>query len=427
MISHHNIQDILYLLMQRGGPIIKKRRQASGGNRRMSTRPSYEDLERKVKELAEEGTKCQIAQEELRKSEQRYSLVVENSLTGIYIDQGGKIVFANQRFAEIYGYPLEELIGIASRKLVHPDDRELTDKRRGERLSGAEAPAEYDARGLTKKNEVIWVRRRNTHIQYKGKPAILGNIVDVTGQKRAEEELRKMNEDLKNFVRIVSHDLKNPIIAIQGFVSRLTKKHQSQLAEEGRRYLDQIQASARHMEALVSDLLALSSIGRVEPDLQDVSLPELLREVSLTVEARCENKGIELVVAENLTTVRCDAQRIRQVFENLLVNAIKFTENAKEPRIEIGYRDKGEVHELCVKDNGIGIDPKNHQKIFEAFEQVRNEDHKEGTGLGLPIVKRVVENHGGRVWVESKKGQGATFFFTLPKTPRSASPNGVTK
>jgi len=393
----------------------------------MSTRPSYEALERRIKELEVEGTKCKIAQDQLRESEERYSLVVENSLTGIYIDHAGTIVFANRRFAEIYGYPLEELIGIASSSLVHPDDRELTDRRRGERLSGAEAPPEYDARGLTKKNEVIWVRRRNTNIEYKGKPAILGNIVDVTGQKRAEEELRKMNEDLKNFVRIVSHDLKNPIVAIQGCASRLMRKHQGQLAEEGQRHLDQIQACARHMEALVSDLLALSSIGRVESDLQAVSLPEFLREVASSLEERLEKKGIELVVAENLPTVHCDAQRIRQVFENLLANAIKFTENAKDPKIEIGYKDRGQVHELCVKDNGIGIDPKDHQRIFEAFEQVRNEDYKGGTGLGLPIVQRVVENHGGRVWVESEKGRGATFFFTLPKNPRSASATALTK
>jgi signal transduction histidine kinase len=123
------------------------------------------------------------------------------------------------------------------------------------------------------------------------------------------------------------------------------------------------------------------------------------------------------VVRENLPAIYCDARRIYHVFENLVVNAVKFTSGNKRPKIEIGCKDSGEFHEFYVKDNGIGIDSKYHQKIFEMFQRLKQTEDEEGTGLGLAIVDRIVKNHGGKVWVESEKGSGATFHFTLPKAP----------
>jgi len=119
-------------------------------------------------------------------------------------------------------------------------------------------------------------------------------------------------------------------------------------------------------------------------------------------------------VADNLPTIYCDAERIYQVFENLLVNAIKFTGSTKNPKIEIGYEDRGNFHQFYLRDNGIGIDPKYYRKIFETFHRLKEIEDEEGTGLGLPIVDRIVNNHGGKVWVESEPGEGSTFYFTIP-------------
>jgi PAS domain S-box-containing protein len=152
------------------------------------------ELARTTEQLKQELNKRKRTEEALRESEHKYSTLVESSLTGIYIDQKGKIVFANRRFAEIYGYSKEELAGMESRELVHPEDRPLTDLIRAKRVKGEEVPEEYEARGLTKDGETIWILRRNTRIDYKGKPAILGNIVDVTDRKRAEEALRDSEE-----------------------------------------------------------------------------------------------------------------------------------------------------------------------------------------------------------------------------------------
>ena len=383
----------------------------------MAGKPTYEELEQRVKDLEKEALEHKRVEEVLRESEEKYSKLVENSLTGIYIDQDEKIVFANNRFADIYRYPREELIGIESWRLVHPEDRSLTDKTRARRLKGEEAPSEYEARGLTKDGETIWIKRRNTSIEYKGRPAILGNAVDITEQKQAEEELRKINEELKNFVHVVSHDLKTPIISIQGFSSRLLKNYQEKLGEKGRVYLEHIKTSGRRMEVLVSDLLTLSKIGRVVSNLKDIPSHEIVKNLTSDLQDRVKEKGIELVVTHNFPTISCDGERIYQVFQNLLVNAIKFMGDTESPQIEIGYADMGDFHQFSVRDNGIGIDPKYHRRIFDMFHRLKKIEDEEGTGLGLAIVYRIVADHDGKVWVESEKGKGATFYFTLPKDP----------
>jgi PAS domain S-box-containing protein len=356
-------------------------------------------------------------EEELRQGEKKYSTLVESSLTGIYIDQDERIVFANDRFAEIYGYTKKELVGIATWELVHPEDRALTDDMRARRLRGEDVPSEYEARGLTRSGETIWVTRRNTRIDYQGRPAILGNIVDITEQKEAEEELRKINQELENFVNVVSHDLKTPIISIQGFSSRLLKKYDEKLGAKGKDYLQQIKTGADRMESLVSDLLSLSRAGRVVSTFTEAPSLEIARNAASSLRDRVEENGIELVIADNLPTIYCDAERMYQVFQNLLVNAIKFVRGTKNPRIEVAYEDKGDFHQFSVGDNGIGIDPKYHQTIFEMFRRLEETENPEGSGLGLTIVDRIINNHGGKVWVESEKARGATFYFTLPKTP----------
>lgn len=365
--------------------------------------------------LALDITEQARAENALRESEKKYSTLVENSLTGIYIDQDERIVFANKMLADTYGYSREELIGIESWRLVHPEDRPKTDRIRAKRLRGKKAPTEYEARGLKKDGSVVWVKRRNTKIEYAGRTAILGNVVDVTERKRAEEQFQRTNRELKNFASVVSHDLKSPIMTIQGFASRLRKKLPEE--SEGRvgRYIEQIMASADRMELLVTDLLALSKSGRVVSTLREVPFSEIVRSVTLGLRDRLEEEGINLMVADRFPPVRCDRERICQVFENLLVNSIRSLGTTRNPRIEIGFEEGTAFQTFFVRDNGVGIDAKHHRKIFEMFYRVKGTEEKEGTGLGLPIVERIVRGHGGKVWVKSEKGKGATFYFSLPR------------
>ena len=185
------------------------------------------------------------------------------------------------------------------------------------------------------------------------------------GLQKINEELRKINEELKSFVDVVSHDLKTPIIAIHGFSARLLKNYEQELGEKGQAYLEKIKASARRMEVLVSDLLALSRIGRVVSEFEDVSSLEIVNDVTSGLQDRLNENGTKLVVADNLPTICCDRERIYQVFENLLVNAIKFMGGAEPPKIEIGYEDRRDFHQFCVRDNGINLKyPKSRVKFF---------------------------------------------------------------
>jgi len=252
-------------------------------------------------------------------------------------------------------------------------------------------------------------------------PVVLPEVVrrhgDRLARKEAEEELQRINEELKNFVHVVSHDLRTPITFIQGYSSLLLEQYQDTLDDKGRMCLQRIRASARRMEALVSDLLALSTIGRVVSSFENISCGEIVSNVASDLQDKLGASGIELVVAHNLPTICCDGGRIRQVFENLVVNAIKFIGHTKSPIIEIRCEDRGDFLQFCVRDNGIGIDPQYHLTIFEKFHRLREIEDDEGTGLGLAIVRRIVDNHGGKVWVESERGKGSSFYFILPKDP----------
>ena len=401
----------------------------------------HSEAERKRAEKALEVERRQRIEKVLEQSEQRLRSIVESVPDIIYeLDSNRKITFINKAVERLLGYSQKELVGKDILQLVHPEDREkaryrIAERRRTGILARPEdgemtrcgvverrtkAGADLLEVRLVKKDKVpVHVLITTAEGVYKerkfiGTLGIVGIAKDITERKGAEEELRKINEELKHFVHVVSHDLKAPITHIQGFSSLLLKNYQQKLGERGRRCLERIEANVRRMEVLISDLLALSSIGRVVSTFKDIPSLEIVRNVTSDLEDRMNQKGIELVVADNLPTIYCDGNRIYQVFENLLVNAIKFMRETQNPRIEIGCEDKEGFHQFYVRDNGIGIDQKHHREIFERFHRLKETEDEEGTGLGLTIVDRIVSHHGGRVWVESEPGKGSTFYFTLP-------------
>jgi signal transduction histidine kinase len=237
----------------------------------------------------------------------------------------------------------------------------------------------------------------------------------ITKRKRAEEKLRWKNEELEQFVYTVSHDLKSPLITLQGFVSALEEDCGERLGEEATGHLGFIRDATKKMEVLIKDLLEFSRIGRVVHSKKEMDFSQVVEESLKVFGTRIEQEGIELVVANELPVVRCEGQRMVQVMENLFSNAIKFMGDNPSPRIEAGYREEDGFHRFWVKDNGIGIDPQYHEKIFELFQSLGEVEGEEGTGVGLAITRKIMEQHGGRVWVESVKGQGSTFYFTLPR------------
>ncbi|MFH1950582.1 MAG: ATP-binding protein [Pseudomonadota bacterium] len=238
-------------------------------------------------------------------------------------------------------------------------------------------------------------------------------IEDVTERARLAEEVRKKNKELESFVYTISHDLRAPVISIQGFSSILLSDFQDKLDDTGKRYMARIQANVRQMEILIDDLLEFSRIGRTADTFEDVPSAEIIRDVLNVLVPQLKKRGIKVNVQSGLPVIHCEKTRIYQVFENLIQNSIKYMGDAESPEIEVGCRETGGFHEFYVKDNGIGIDPQYHQKIFQIFQRLKEVDAK-GTGVGLATVERIAEIHGGSVRVESEKGKGATFYFTLP-------------
>jgi signal transduction histidine kinase len=234
----------------------------------------------------------------------------------------------------------------------------------------------------------------------------------VAALRDAEQELTAKNAELDSFVYSVSHDLKAPLVAVQGFAGILADDYGPQLDAEGRHFLGRVQANVQQMERLIRNLLALSRTGRDgrSPELVDLGevVDGFVAEASETLRAR----GVT-VRRRDLGVLWAVRTEIEQAMRNLLSNAVKYLGDTPAPLIEVGMREAGPMVECWVKDNGIGIDPQYHDTVFEIFQRLQ-EVEAEGTGVGLAIVRKVVSRGGGRIWVESRKGQGATFRFTWP-------------
>jgi signal transduction histidine kinase len=256
-----------------------------------------------------------------------------------------------------------------------------------------------------------------------------GGRVDFLQQRliaRQAEELRRTlgeleakNADLDSFVYSVSHDLKSPLVAVQGLAGMIVEDYGGRLDDEGRHLLGRVQANVEHMERLIQDLLELSRVGRESRGPERVPMADVVEELVAEAGAAIRERGIE-VTSVDLGALWGVRTRIEQVMRNLLGNAIKYMGDTASPAIEIGMREGGPLVECWVRDNGIGIDPEYQDKVFEIFQRLHDVD-VEGTGVGLAITRRIVEAVGGRLWVESSKGRGATFRFTWPSASARAT------
>ncbi len=247
----------------------------------------------------------------------------------------------------------------------------------------------------------------------------LGN--DLEERRRAVEEKEKLiaelenkNAELERFTYTVSHDLKSPLVTISGFAGLLEKDVLNNNPEKIKRDIKQIHNAAEKMKLLLDDLLELSRVGRIVNPPQEVQLNALVRDALSMVAGQINERGVDVSIRPDLPEVFVDRTRILEVFQNLIDNAIKFMGEQPEPKIEIGARrDSSNI--LCyIKDNGVGINPHYHKKVFDLFDKLNPQ--AKGTGIGLTLVKRIVEEHGGSIWVESDGlNNGTTFFFRLPQ------------
>jgi signal transduction histidine kinase len=234
-------------------------------------------------------------------------------------------------------------------------------------------------------------------------------------------ELEKRNDELERFTYAVSHDLRSPLVTVMGFLGAVEDAAVRGRTEQLRSDMERIRSAASRMDRLLKELLGLSRVGKLTREPQTVAFAELVREASALVTGRLRERGVVLDVAPGLPLVRGDRQRLVEVLQNLLDNAAKFMGDQAHPRVEVGARADNGTPVFFVRDNGRGIEPRYHEKVFGLFDRLDPQD--DGTGIGLALVKRIVELHGGRIWVESDgPGHGSTFCFTLPQADPVAAP-----
>ena len=236
-------------------------------------------------------------------------------------------------------------------------------------------------------------------------------------EKRLQElvsELSAKNKELESFVYTISHDLKTPIVTIDGFIGALREDFGAVIPKEAESYLDYMSGASRKMEALINDLLEFSRIGNLAGRRSLLPFSEIVREAVETLGPNIESRGVRINVQENLPEIYCEKNRLVQVLYNLINNAIKYMgEDNRAAVIDIGAERQDERCVFFVRDNGIGIEERYFEKIFRIFERLPSAKKQEGTGVGLAIVKRIIEYHGGRIWLASAPGRGTTFFFTV--------------
>jgi PAS domain S-box-containing protein len=362
-----------------------------------------------------------------RRSEERYRLISEVSSDYTFssvVDAAGHVRqdWVAGAFEKMTGYTFEEYLARGGwHAALHPDDRDQ-DARDLEALR-ANRNVVTEVRTFTHDGEVRWVRVYAHPVwnAREGRLAgIYGAVQDITERKQAEaerealiRELAAKNAELERFTYTASHDLKSPLVTVRGFLSFLERDALEGNHEQLKADIQRIQLATDRMTRLLDELLDLSRVGRVVGPAKPIPFAELAEEAASLVAGRIAQRGAQVRIADDLPVVLGDRVRLVQVVQNLLDNALKFLGDQTQPLVEIGARREGAQAVLFVRDNGIGIDAGDRERVFGLFDKL--DPQAEGAGIGLALVKRIVELHGGHVWVESEgRGRGSAFCFTLP-------------
>jgi PAS domain S-box-containing protein len=400
-----------------------------------------EDLEQRVAERTAALVATNLS---LRESEQRYRTLVEHAPEAIVVldlDQG-LFVDLNVNAERLFALTREELLRVGPVEvspLLQPDGRPSSEAAAAEleRALHYETPrfewTHRNAEGKEIPCEISLVR-----LPASGRNLVRGSIVDISERKQAQKDIYRLNaelelrvkertaqleaanRDLESFTYSVSHDLRAPLRHMDGFSRILVEEYGPQLPLGAKQYLERVRTATLQMGQLVDDLLNLARVGRGSLRILSTDLNELLAETILSLEAESQGRAVDWRVGR-LSPAHCDPGLVRQVFFNLLSNALKFTRQREKAVIEIGEIFIEGAPVIFVRDNGVGFNMKYADKLFHVFQRLHEEEAFEGTGVGLAIVYRVLQKHGGAIRAEARPQNGATFFFTV-RQPLPASP-----
>jgi PAS domain S-box-containing protein len=377
----------------------------------------------------------------LKSADQSYRVFIEKMTEGaVTLDKNKTILYSNTRFANIVNMPLSQVIGLSFSAFVEPQCQEIFD-------------ACFE-KGFTqdwKEELVLSGRDRSTPCQLSFTSLEINDavslsilITDLTNLKENQEQLRLKNEelqetnralelsniDLQQFAYVASHDLQEPLRKIQTFTYLIKEQHQQELTPRLQQYLDKILSSANRMKALIVDILKYSQIASVDLKFEPMDLQQIISDLLEDFELAISQKKASITF-KGLPTIEGIAAEIRQVFHNLISNALKFSKPQEAPHINITARrikekafdsisDRhGSYYEISVKDNGIGFNQEYSKQIFTLFQRLNSWDKYEGTGIGLAITKKIIDRHDGLIRAQSTEGSGAEFIMILPVTQKS--------
>ncbi len=352
-------------------------------------------------------------EKQLAESESRLKTLSEATFEGLAIVEDGKIRDVNNQYAEMYGYELEEIIGTPVATFVSPQSLDVVAAALKEGREGV-----YEHVALRKDGTTFPAEVRAKHIILGGKRLRMSAVRDISERKRAEDEIKlsiqrleQSNKELEQFAYVASHDLQEPLRMVSSFTQLLAKKYSGKLGADADEYIHYAVSGATRMQVLINDLLDYSRVTRKGVALGEISSSVALGKSILNLSKKIEENHA-LITNDELPTVMGDENQLIRLFQNLIDNAIKY-KGTDTPLIHISAEKKGNEWEFCVRDNGIGIAAEHHERIFEIFERLHSAKQYPGTGIGLAICKKIVERHGGKIWVDSNQPHGTVFYFTL--------------
>ncbi|HEX2867456.1 MAG TPA: PAS domain S-box protein [Ignavibacteriales bacterium] len=366
-------------------------------------------------------TELKKVESELRLSEEKFRTITETMPLIVWTaGAAGEIDYANQWGLDFTGMRLEEVKGWGWIKMLHPGDLQHAEEKWKASVSTGNV---FEDTSLFRRHDGLyrWFLTRAVPLKDTYGKIIkwFGTSTDIHEQKETEarlqevmKELERSNKELEQFAYVSSHDMKEPLRMISSYLQLLSKNYSDKLDENARDYIGYAVDGALRMSALINDLLAYSRVSSKKREFTSVDLSEVVEDVLGDLEVLIiESKAV--VTYNELPTINADVLQMKQLFQNLIQNALKFRKS-EGVKVDISSERAESQWVIKVKDNGMGIDPQFYERIFIIFQRLHGREKYSGTGIGLAICRRIVENHGGRIWVESEEGKGSTFYFTIP-------------